>query len=150
MLEETARLEQLRQKIEEAEFTIGDQSDYLDLGKPNASQAKAAKENIARAQVKSAELQAQLHEMILTLRREKPQALEEWVQYHRSILERIIAEPTSNTHTRVRQNVARETLQAWDKVLAGEQEYVNINWHYLKDYKAEVKKSGGKPWWKFW
>ena len=151
MLEQTIQLERLRQQIEDAEFTVGDQSDYLDLGKPNAAQAKSAKETIARMQAKSGELKAELHELIATVRRENPQAFEEWVNFHKGIMERIIAEPTSNTHTKVRQNVARETLQAWDKVLAGEQEYVNINWHYLKDYKAEVRNLGGKKaWWKFW
>ena len=150
MLEETIQLESLRQQIEDAEFTVGDQSDYLDLGKPNAAQAKSAKETIARMQAKSGELKTELHELIATVRREKPQALEEWVKFHKGILERIIAEPTGNTKTKVRQNVARETSQAWDKVLAGEQEYVNINWYYLKDYKTEVRKTGGKAWWKFW
>lgn len=150
MLEQTIQLEQLRQKIEKAEFTIGDQSDYLDLGKPNAQQAKSARETISRMETKSKELKSTLHDMIGTVRREKPEALEEWVKLHRDILERIIAEPTNNTHTKVRQNTARETLQAWEKVLSGEQEYVNINWHYLKDYKAEAQKLGKTAWWKFW
>ena len=150
MLQQTVQLEQLRRKIEDAEFTIGDQSDYLDLGKPNAQQAKSAKETISRMEIKSKEFKAALHEMIGTVRREKPEALAEWVNYHKDILERIIAEPTSNTHTKVRQNTARETLQQWEKVLTGEQEYVNINWHYLKDYKAEAKKLGKTAWWKFW
>jgi len=154
MLEETIKLEKLRQQIEDAEYTVGDQSDYLDLGKPNAAQAKSAKETITRMQARSNELKSELHELIATLRKEKPQALEEWVKFHKDILERIIAEPTGNTQTKVRQNVARETSQAWDKVLVGEQEYVNINWHYLKDYKTQVRKSGSpggkKAWWKFW
>ncbi|MFT3893282.1 MAG: hypothetical protein QM730_16760 [Anaerolineales bacterium] len=150
MLQQTIQLEQLRRKIEDAEFAIGDQSDYLDLGKPNAQQAKSAQETISRMKGKSQELQAALHETIATVRRENPEALQEWVNYHKNILERIIAEPTSNTHTKVRQNVARETLQQWEKVLSGEQEYVNINWHYLKDYKAEAKKLGKTAWWKFW
>lgn len=150
MLQQTIQLEQLRRKIEDAEFTIGDQSDYLDLGRPDAQQAKSAQETISRMKVKSKELQASLHELIGAVRNEKPEALQEWVNYHKDILERIIAEPTSNTHTKVRQNTARETLQQWEKVLSGEQEYVNINWHYLKDYKAEAKKLGKTAWWKFW
>jgi hypothetical protein len=150
MQQQTIQLEQLRRKIEDAEFTIGDQSDYLDLGKPNAQQAKSAQETISRMKIKSSELKSALHDLIATVRRENPQAIEEWVKLHKDILERIIAEPTSNTHTKVRQNVARETLLEWEKVRTGEQEYVNINWHYLKDYKAEAKKLGKTAWWKFW
>ena len=71
---------------------------------------------------------------------------------HRDILQRILGEPAGDSKTRVRQNVARGTLQEWDKVLPGEQEYIGINWHYLEDYKAEVRKfvNGNNAWWKFW
>ena len=150
MLQETIQLEKLRQEIEDAEFESGNQSDYLDHGKPTGQQAKSAQEYITRMESKSRELKSELYELIATVRKDKPQALEEWIKIHKDILGRILAEQKSDSKTKVRQNVARETLQAWEKVLAGEREYVGINWYYLKDYKAEVKKLVNKDWWKFW
>ena len=150
MLPETLQLEKLRQQIEDAEYEAGNQSDYLDRGNPSAQQSKAAQETIARMELKSKELKAELHALIETLRMDKPEAIREWAQYHQGILQRILTETGNDTLFRVRQNVARETSKAWEQVLAGAQEYVGINWYYLKDYKAEVRKQGGKAWWKFW
>src|SRR5215510_2943349 len=140
MLPETLQLEKLRQQIEEAEFTIGDRSDYLDYGKPNPAEKKQAQELIEQVRNQSAELKAKLHDMISTVRRDNPEALNEWVNFHREILQRILSEKAANTEATVRQSTARGTLNQWEKVIAGEKEYVNINWHYLKDYKAEVRK----------
>jgi hypothetical protein len=55
-----------------------------------------------------------------------------------------------------RRNVAKSTLQEWEKVRTGEQDYVRINWHFLKDYKESARKLGknfksdDKSWWQFW
>ncbi len=139
MFQETIQIEKLRQQIEDAGYESGSQSDYLDRGNPNKQQAQNAREYMARLDSTSRTLKVELHELLLTFRRQKPQVLEEWVKLHRDILQKILAETGSGTNAKVRQNVARTTLQAWEKVLAGEQDYVGINWSYLKDYKAEVR-----------
>jgi len=152
MLQETIRLEKLRQQIEDAEYQSGSTSDYLDRGKPGVQQARTAGESIVRTDTRSRELKSELHEIITTTRTNKPEAFEEWINLHKNILQRILTEKVSDSNARVRQNVARGTLQEWDKVLTGEQEYIGINWHYLKDYKAEVRKlvKRNNAWWKFW
>lgn len=38
----------------------------------------------------------------------------------------------------------------WEKVAAGEQEYVGINWYFLKDYKADIRKAFKKNPLQFW
>jgi hypothetical protein len=163
MLPETLQLERLRQQIEDAEYESGSQSDFLDRGKPNAKQAQQARDLMNRMDAQSRELKAQLHELLTRLRTEKPEAVTEWVDFHKALLKKIIAENISDANSRTRNFVAQQTLQAWEKVQAGEQFHVNINWHFLKDYKAEVKKLGTnkstthkseqpaqKPWWKIW
>ncbi len=160
MYSETLQLEALRQQIEEAEYEIGSQSDYLDYGKPNTAQKKKAEELILRLREQSQQAKGRLHEALITIRSEKPEALAEWVNYHKGILECITAEQVTDSNSTARRNVAQSTLNQWEKVLAGEQEYVNINWHFLKDYKAEVKKlaprsavtsdNAKKSWWQFW
>jgi hypothetical protein len=100
------------------------------------------------------------------VRAEQPQAIHEWVNLHTAILHKIMAETDTDGNAAVRRDVARRTLQEWEKVRAGEQEYVNINWYYLKDYKAQVRtvtgsktqtrdhadpeKPQSKSWWQFW
>jgi hypothetical protein len=162
MLEETAQLEALRQKIEDAEFEAGDQSDFLDYGKPNKEQAKQAQALIARRNAEGQVLKEDLKSLLAALRAQKPQAIDEWVNFHSGILQKIMEEKASDANAKTRQNVAKGTLQAWEKVRAGEQDYVGINGHFLKDYKASVRKSGGtgmvgnraktddKAWWQFW
>jgi len=158
MFTETVQLETLRQKIEDAEYEAGNQSDYLGYGKPNPAQAKKAQELIDKLNNQSKMLKAELKDLIATVRAQQPQAIEEWVNFHIGILQKIVDEKTANTDTVVRRNVAKGTLKEWEKVRTGEQEYIGINWHYLKDYKASVrtisggraKNVDGKAWWQFW
>lgn len=146
MKKETIELETLRQQIEDAEFEAGSQSDYIDYGKPNEQQKKKAKEIIAQMMQKSSELKIQLREKIVTVRRDNPQAFEEWIKVHKDFLERIIREKDAGA----RINLAKATLNKWGKVSAGELEYVDINWHFLKDYKTEIRKAFKKNPFQFW
>ena len=165
MLPETIQLETLRQKIEDSEYEAGDRSDYLSYGKPNPAQAKQAQELIEKLKVESKATRAELKQLLGSLRAQQPQAVEEWINYHAGLLQKIIDEKTEAVIT-PRKNVAKETLQNWDRVRAGELDYVNINWHFLKDYKASVRtitggsaktagktgqeKTEGKSWFQFW
>ena len=158
MLAEAIQLETLRQKIEDSEFEAGNQSDYLDRGQPNAAQAKRAKELIAQLNSQTETAKTELKQLIVSVRAQQPQAVEEWVSFHTGILQKIIGEKTTGTNAVTRRNVAKTTLQEWEKVRAGEQEYVRINWYFLKDYKESVRKlnrssagkTGEKSWWQFW
>ena len=163
---EAVQLEVLRQKIEDVLYESGNQSDYMDRGKPNSSQAKKAQELMTELNNQGKALQAELKQMIATTRSNNPQAVEEWVNYHIGLLQKIADEKTASASDVARRNVAKSTMQEWEKVRAGEQDYVNINWHFLKDYKAGVrsitgrasKKADGpsnrktedKAWWQFW
>ena len=158
MLAEAIQLEKLRQKIEDSEFEAGNQSDFLDRGKPNAAQTKRAQELIAQLNDQTETAKAELRQTIATFRAQQPQALEEWVDFHVDILRKIVDEKATGTNAVTRRNVAKTTLQEWEKVRAGQQDYVRINWYFLTDYKESVRKlngastgkTGDKSWWQFW
>jgi len=159
MFTETIELETLRQRIEDVEFEAGSQSDYLDRGKPNAAQIKHAREMIDQLNSQSKALPVELKERIAIVRLQQPQALEEWIKFHTDILEKIVGEDPTNASAAARCNVAKGTLQEWENVRLGKQEYVRINWYFLKDYRASVRKIGStlngsnpasKVWWQFW
>jgi hypothetical protein len=158
MREEAIQLEILRQKIEAAEYEAGNMSDYIDRGKPNARELKSAQERIGQMNQEAASLKAQLRELIVMFPRD---AVDEWVNWHRNVLQAILNENPTDRNAKTRQHVARTTLAEWDKVLRGEQEYVGINWYFLKDYKEKTQQifKGGKlnneeksrkSWWKLW
>jgi hypothetical protein len=160
VLEETIQLETLRQKIEDSEYEAGSQSDYLDRGRPTPAQAKKANELISELKRQSQASRAELKQLISTVRSHHPEALEEWVNFHIGILQKVCDEKTMGAEAVARRNLAKGTLQEWERIRAGEMEYVSINWHFLKDYKASARKitSGGagqekaesKAWWQFW
>lgn len=163
---ETIQLETLRQTIEDMEYESGDRANYLDYGKPNPAQAKQARELIEKLNQQSKSARAELKQLIETVRSQQLQALEEWVNYHIGMLQKIVDEKSTEKNAAARRNVAKETIQNWEKVRAGETEFVNINWYFLKDYKASVRsitgrslkttesvsqsKAESKAWWQFW
>jgi hypothetical protein len=155
MQPDALQLETLRQKIEDVLYESANQSDYLDRGKPNPSQAKKAQKLMTELNDQGRQLQAELKQQIASTRSKNPQAIDEWVDYHVGILQKILDEKTTAVLT-PRKVVAKETNQNWEKVRAGEIDYVNINWHYLKDYKESVGTMGrtstsdGNAWWQFW
>ena len=147
MLEETIKLEALRQKIEKIEENMGSQSDYIDYGKPDKKQIEKIQKEIASDKIKADALKAELGELIS---KTSPQALDEWVNWHKNVLQKIISEQGTDTKSKTRIFTARQTLEAWEKVLSREQNYILINGYYLKDYKEKAKKEFRKNWWKFW
>ena len=150
MLAEVNQLESLRQKIEDLDREAGSQSDDLDYGKPNPKQAKQTQEFIDKLNNKSRTLKAELTGLIAKVRGERPQAIHEWADLHINILQKIVAVTEAGLQAAVRRDVAQRTLQEWKKVRLGEQEYVSINGHYLKDYKAHMRTIAKKAWWQFW
>ncbi|MCB9145297.1 MAG: hypothetical protein H6635_08005 [Anaerolineales bacterium] len=174
MFKETVQLEKLRQKIEDTSYEAGDKTDYLSYGKPSPEQAKQTQALIDKLNAETKSAQSELKQILETLRTQNPQIIEEWVNYHVSLLNNIINENSAHKDAKTRKFVAQETLEKWEKVRAGEMDYVNINWHFLKDYKDYVrkinekseiskvvqsatnqatsvqKKEEKKPFWKFW
>lgn len=135
MFKETIALETLRQRIERAEYGAGDLSDFIDRGKPNASQLKEAQETIAKRMDEAKAMKTELHELIAG---SPKKAVEEWVNWHRDVLQAILLEPATGATGSARLSIARGTREKWDKVLLGEQDYVAINWYFLKDYKEKA------------
>jgi hypothetical protein len=165
MLAETIQLETLRQRIEDAEYQAGDRSDFLDRGKPSAAQAKEARQLIDTLMSQSKSLKEELKQLIAAVRSQQPLAFEEWINLHTAILRKIIDEQDTSANAKTRKLIAKNTLQEWEKVRAGEQDYVGINWYFLKDYRERVRKmdarsgmaatnttptKNGKAWWQFW
>jgi hypothetical protein len=162
MFSETLQLETLRQKIDEARDQSGSQADYLDRGNPNAAQAKKAQEMMAEYTRQAAAMEAELTQLLTGIRSQKPQAVNEWVDFHVGILKTIAAEKGGDPTKNARIMVARNTLQEWEKLRQGELNFVSINSFFLKDYRAQVKRLVGgagtpssqkvedKAWWQFW
>lgn len=147
MLEETTKLEALRQRIEKIEESMGRQSDYIDYGRPDKKQIEKIQKEIASDKIKADALKAELGELIS---KTSSQALDEWVNWHKNALQKIVSEQGMDTKSKTRIFTARQTLEAWEKVLRREQNYILINGYYLKDYKEKAKKEFRKDWWKFW
>lgn len=171
MLKETVQLEKMRQKIEDLNFQSGDRANFIDYGKPNPAQLKEAQETIKRLDVEAKTTQAELKQMLDTLRKQQPQVIEEWVKYHVSLLDLIVAENSTDRNAGTRKYMAKESIANWEKVRSGEVGYVGINESFLKDYKLHVcsinensqigepikatkthspAKPKGKAWWQFW
>ena len=91
-------------------------------------------------------------------------AITEWINYHKGFLEPIQAETSTAMNADSRRTFAGFCLEQWEKVAVGEQEFVYINEHFLKDYNTEVRnrapkisapqvlkpQKDSKPWWQFW
>ncbi len=144
MFKETIQLETLRQKIEDAEIESGSQSDYLDRGNPNAGQAKQTQDTIDKLHNQINISKMELSKLIAIVRLQSPQAINEWVNFHTDILQKIINEAPTVKNAKVRENLAKGALQKLEKVRNGEQDYVGINWYFLKDYRESAKKITAK------
>lgn len=163
---EAIQLETLRQNIEDVLYESAMGSEMLDRGKPSPAEAKKTREYVNQLDSQAKALKDEFNHMIAATRLQNPQAFEEWIDYHIGMLQKILDEKSTEKNAVVRRNVAKGTIQEWEKVRAGEQEYVNINWYFLKDYRAEVRnitggsakktvsasqtKTEGKAWWQFW
>lgn len=106
------------------------------MGRPDESQAMAARETIAKKMKEAELLKAELYMLI----QQSPKgAIEEWVNWHKAVLEKILLEPEINSHTKNRANTARKTLVEWENVLTREREYVSIQLaFFVKDYKEKA------------
>lgn len=92
MQPETVRIEMLRQQIEDLREQSGDRANYIDYGKPNPAQLREAQETLKKLDVEIKAGQTELKQLLDSLRTQKPQVIEEWVKYHISLLEKVIAE----------------------------------------------------------
>lgn len=171
MFTETVQLEKLRQKIEELNYQSGDRANYIDYGKPNPAQLKEAQDVLKKLDVEIKAGEAELKQMLDMLRKQQPQVVEEWVKYHISLLEMVIAQNSTDRDARTRKYVAKQTIENWEKLRSGDVDYVHINDGFLMDYKIHVRtinensqvgekiktmktssqaKTEGKAWWQFW
>jgi hypothetical protein len=144
---EATQLEKIRQQIEDAEYESGNMSDYLDYGKPNENEKTQAEERMRIKNAEAAVLKQKLRELVQNTSR---QVIEEWVNYHTSILQAILSENPKGANADTRKYVAQTTLEEWQSVLNGSRDYVSINWHFLKDYREKVRKTFNRGWFKLW
>ena len=132
---ETLELEALRQQIEAAEQEAGSLSDYLDRGQsgppPVADPARRIAELQRLAETWKQDLAAKVAQ--------RPAAVAAWVELHIEALTQIAAEPPGDAIAQTRKYVARQTIDAWQKVRTGQQTYVSTNWYYLADYQKAMR-----------
>lgn len=141
-------LEALRQRVQATEQAQGERADYLDRARLDEDQqAQIVQEMAEFGRLAEAE-RARFGARLASLRASAPQVVAEWVGWHAALCLRILAEgpgaPGENgfvTNQQIRQHVAAETLENWQKVLVGAQDYVSINDYFLGDYDAEVRRA---------
>lgn len=163
---ETIQLETVRQKIEDTYEASAADSEMLDRSMVASARQKETREFVDQHNNQAKVLKEELKQLIAATRSQNPQAFEEWIEYHIAMLQKIAGENTAGDKARIRRSVAKTTIAEWEKVRAGEQEYININGYYLEDYRAAVRsitgrsasksvganqrKTEGKAWWQFW
>ena len=142
-----AQLERLRCKVAGWEILAGSLGDYIDRGHPNDAQLAEACADMERYQAETVTALQVLSAELAAARRDSPDTVAAWVAWHRERCRCILAEEGpdldaygSISDHAVRQFVARETLAEWNKVLAGEQDYVRINSFFLADYAVEAER----------
>ena len=152
MSETVAQLEALRCAVAAPEHWAGSLGDHIDRGHPDDAQAAQAMADMQRHQAEAAVALAVLSAALARARREAPERVTQWVDWHRERCRRIVAEGVPETppsgsisDQAVRVFVAREALAEWHKVLAGEQDYVRLNDYFMPDYvtEAEALAQGG-------
>jgi len=125
-------IKRLRQKIEAAQAETGNTADYIDRGKPNPEELKTAQEFIANKDKEIKELMMEFNALLAAMPKE---AIYEWVNWHKEILQNILAENGAN---KTRLFVAKQALEEWEQIAAGNHKHIHINGHFLKDYKEKV------------
>lgn len=131
------RLEKLRQRAEAAENNAGSLGDYLDRGHPNEAKAREACEEMQRSRAEAEAVIAELSALLTQLRQDAPEAVAAWAERHRAACQAMRADhtPRDQDFLTTRDFVIGETLTEWEKVLRGEQNYVRINWYFMKGYE---------------
>ena len=156
MTPEVLQLEGLRQQIQDLQEEINKEVGIVEYGRPEPK--PTPKVNKLREQ--SRQVRAELRNAVES----KPDAITEWINYHKGFLEPIQAETSTAMNADSRRTFAGFCLEQWEKVAVGEQEFVYINEHFLKDYNTEVRnrapkisapqvlkpQKDSKPWWQFW
>ncbi len=137
MLEFSQRLEKLRRRAEAAENHAGSLGDYLDRGHPNEAKAREAYEEMQHSRAEAEAVIAELSALLTQLRRDAPEAVSAWAERHRAACQAMRADqtPRDEDFLATRDFVIGETLAEWEKVLRGEQDYVRINWYFMKGYE---------------
>ena len=137
MRKETIQLEKLRQRIAAFDWEANDLAFKIGGERPSEKGKKLVEQSIAPLQEETRRLLAELHDLIASSPKE---AIVEWVNWHKSVLEEIIKnEPAGTANTRL--GMAKFVLEGWEKLLKGEQEYVSINKYFLKDYVAKAEET---------
>ena len=157
---EVLQLEGLRQQIQDLQEEINKEVGIVEYGRPEPKPTP----KVNKLREKSRQARAELRTAVESIRRSKPEAITEWIHYHKGFLEPIQAETSTAVNADTRRTFAGFCLQQWEKVAAGEQEFVYINEHFLKDYNTAVRnrapeisapqvvesQKDSKPWWQFW
>jgi len=127
---ETLDLEALRQRIEAAENEAGSLSDYLDRGQSGPSPVADPVRRIVEL----------VKQQLSALVAERPAAVAAWADLHIEALTQIAGEPPGDAIAQTPKYVARQTIEAWQSVRAGNQTYVNTNWYYLAGHQKAMRR----------
>lgn len=138
---ETIALETLRQRIESALQESGSLADYLDRGRPDASQSKNAQQQIVELSNRAAAWRLDLARLVTTTRAQCLPALEQWIALHVEALRLIAAEPPGDGLNRTRRMLAAGALHEWERVRSGEESYVGTNPYFLADHQQAMRRA---------
>jgi uncharacterized protein Yka (UPF0111/DUF47 family) len=155
----TLELEALRQRIEAAEDEAGSISDCLDRGQSSSLRMPNPRAHIEDLMQLAKDLKQELHSLLAECRSTNPQSVEAWINLHVEALRRIADEPQGDAVAETRKQVARRTVEDWERVRKVEKSYVATNWSYLADHQKAMQRllptqhptvEVATPWWKFW
>lgn len=143
-LEQAALLEALRMIIDDLQGAAGSLGDYIDRGRPDPAQAKEAFETMERQRREADQLRLRLTELVEERRRLCPEILTVWANAHAKVCRSLLASlPDKSEDDKTARYVAKETLQAWQKLPKGGEAFIAVQGNWLEGYMELLEQELG-------
>jgi len=143
-LQQAALLEGLRMTIDDLQGAAGSLGDYIDRGRPDPAEAKEAFATMERQRREADRLRLRLGELVEERRRLCPEILVVWSGAHVNVCCSLLAQlPEKSEDDKTARFVARETLEAWQKLPEAGETFIAIHAAWLEGYLELLKKELG-------
>ena len=143
-LEQAVLLERLRRDIDDLQGAAGSLGDYIDHGNPNPAEEKEAYEVMERQRQEADRLRLRLSELIEERHRLCPEILAVWAGAHVNVCRSLLASlPDKSDDDKTARYVAKETMEAWQKLPEGGETFIGINTAWLEGYLELLERELG-------
>jgi len=140
-LEQAVLLESLRRAIDDLQGAAGSLGDYIDRGRPNPAEEKEAYDFMERHRQDADRLRVKLKDLVEERRCVCPEILVVWANAHIRVCRSLLASlPNKGDDDKTARYVAKETLDAWQKLPAGGETFIGINTAWLAGYPELLEK----------